>query len=78
MIRFLSERNISIPDQVQLIGYDGIIDRFTDRHVCSTIEQPIAQMAETAVNLLLNPDENTAGANICLPVRYVSGGTTKE
>ena len=78
VIRFLSERNISIPDQVQLIGYDGIIDRFTDRYVCSTIEQPIAQMAETAVNLLLNPDENTAGANICLPVRYVSGGTTKE
>ncbi len=78
VIRFLSERNISIPDQVQLIGYDGIIDRFTDRYVCSTIEQPIAQMAETAVNLLLNPDENTAGANICLPVRYVSGGTTKD
>ena len=78
VIRFLSERNIRIPDQVQLIGYDGIIDRFTDRYVCSTIEQPIAQMAETAVNLLLNPDENTAGANICLPVRYVSGGTTKE
>lgn len=78
VIRFLSERNISIPDQVQLIGYDGIIDRFTDRYVCSTIEQPIAQMAETAVNLLLNPDENTAGANICLPVRYVPGGTTKD
>jgi LacI family transcriptional regulator len=78
VIRFLGERNISIPDQVQLIGYDGIIDRFTDRYVCSTIEQPIAQMAETAVNLLLNPDENTAGANICLPVRYVSGGTTKD
>ena len=78
VIRFLSERNISIPDQVQIIGYDGIIDRFTDRYVCSTIEQPIAQMAETAVNLLLNPDENTAGANICLPVRYVPGGTTKD
>ena len=78
VIRFLRERGVGIPDQVQIIGYDGIIDRFTENFVCSTIEQPIAQMAETAVNILLNPDENTAGANICLPVRYVSGGTTKE
>lgn len=78
VIRFLSERNISIPDQVQLIGYDGIIDRFTDRYVCSTIEQPIAQMAETAVNILLDYQGASEGVNICLPVKYIPGGTTKD
>lgn len=78
VIRFLNEKGISVPDQVQIIGYDGIIDRFSDRYVCSTIEQPIAMMAETAVTILLNPSDTTTGANICLPVRYVSGGTTKD
>lgn len=78
VIRFLKEKGISVPDQVQIIGYDGIIDRFSDRYVCSTIEQPIAMMAETAVTILLNPSDTTSGANICLPVKYVPGGTTKD
>ena len=78
VIRSLNEKSIGVPDQVQIIGYDGIIDRFTDQYVCSTIEQPIAMMAETAVTILLNPTETTSGANICLPVRYVPGGTTKD
>ncbi len=75
---FLAERGVSVPDQVQIIGYDGIVDSFTDQYVCSTIEQPIAQMAETAVKLLLNPEGTGEGVNICLPVRYIPGGTTKE
>lgn len=78
VIRFLKEKGVDIPDQVQIIGYDGIIDRYTDQYVCSTIEQPIAMMAETAVNMLLNPEDTLPGANICLPVKYVPGGTTKD
>jgi LacI family transcriptional regulator len=75
---FLENNGIRAPEQVQIIGYDGIPDRFTDRLVCSTIEQPIAQMAEAAVETLLNLNKYSAGANICLPVRYLSGGTTKD
>lgn len=78
VIGFLRERGIDIPGQVQIIGYDGIIDSYTDRYVCSTIEQPIAMMAETAVTILLNPADTPSGANICLPVRYIPAGTTKD
>lgn len=78
VIRFLSERGVSVPGQVQIIGYDGIIDRFTGKHVCSTIEQPIAQMSETAVNILLDYQGASEGVNICLPVKYIPGGTTKD
>ena len=78
VIGFLRERGIDIPGQVQIIGYDGIIDSYTDRYVCSTIEQPIAMMAETAVTILLNPANTPSGANICLPVRYIPAGTTKD
>ena len=75
---FLAERGVRIPQDVQLIGYDGITDYATGRHACSTIVQPIAQMAETAVRLLLNDGEASAPRNICLPVRYAPGGTTKD
>ena len=78
VIRFLREREIDVPGHVQVIGYDGIIDRFTDRYVCSTIEQPISQMAQAAVTLLMNPVDTIEGMNVMLPVKYVSGGTTKD
>ena len=78
VLQFLHERDIDVPGQVQIIGYDGIIERFADQYVCSTIEQPIAQMAETAVRILLEYDGYSEGMNICLPVRYISGGTTKD
>lgn len=76
--RFLDVRGVKAPDQVQIIGYDGIIDRFTDRYACSTIEQPLAQMAQAAVTLLMNPLNTTEGMNVILPVKYVPGDTTKD
>lgn len=76
--RFLREHGVDIPGQVQIIGYDGLKDHFTNDYVCSTIEQPLSQMAQAAVDFLLTPNEIIAGTNICLPVKYVSAGTTKD
>lgn len=73
---FLRKQGIRIPEDVQIVGYDGIIDFATRRYICSTIVQPVAEMAETAVRFLLNGDN--APANISLPVRFASGGTTRE
>ncbi len=75
---FLKGRGIRIPEDVQIIGYDGIVDYATSRYTCSTIVQPITEMAETAVNLLLNPQGGMTPRNISLAVRFVPGGTTKE
>ena len=73
---FLRGRGVRIPEDVQIIGYDGITDFATQRFLCSTIVQPVAEMAETAVRFLLR--EDNAPANISLPVRFAHGGTTKE
>ena len=78
VIHYLEDRGVAVPDQVQIIGYDGIINPFTGRYVCSTIEQPLGQMAQAAVTLLMNPFETTEGMNLMLPVKYVPGGTTKD
>ena len=77
VISFLRERGVDIPGQVQVIGYDGIADYATGRYPCSTIEQPLTQMAEAAVEILLDPDRSAA-ESVKLPVRYIPGGTTRE
>ena len=67
-----------VPQDVQIIGYDGLADYATGRYPCSTIVQPMPRMAEEAVKLLLDADNIPNPVNICLPVRYAWGGTTLE
>ena len=75
---YLEDRGIRVPEDVQMIGYDGTRMFFTDDYFCSTIVQPVRQMAETAVSVLLSEDRSTLPALICLPVTYAAGGTTRE
>lgn len=74
----LSELGVSVPDDVQIIGFDGIKDFVSGRYLCSTIVQPVEQIAEMSVNLILTEDQSIVPSLVCLPVRYVSSGTTKE
>lgn len=74
----LEELGVRVPDDVQIIGFDGIPDFVTGKPCCSTIVQPIDLMAETAVRLLLDRERSTLPALMALPVRFVEGGTTKE
>lgn len=78
VIAFLAEHGVRVPQDVQIIGYDGLADYATGRYPCSTIVQPIPHMAEEAVKLLLDADNIPNPVNICLPVRYAWGGTTLE
>lgn len=75
----LTAMGVRVPEDVQLIGFDGLraINHEGDLY-CSTIVQPVRQIAETAVDILLNKDHAQASALICLPVTYAPGGTTRE
>ena len=76
--KMLEELNLRVPEDVQLIGFDGIRMFGTGDLYCSTIVQPISQLAETAVDILLQEDRSHLPSLICLPVSYVSDGTTRE
>lgn len=70
---------VRVPEDVQIIGFDGIRGFNAEGDLfCSTIVQPVKQMAETAVSVLLSEDHSNAPALICLPVSYAAGGTTRE
>lgn len=74
----LSRHGIRVPEDVQMIGFDGIPDFLTGLPLCSSIAQPIEQLASIAVNTILNYNEGTIPSLICLPVSYVAGPTTKD
>ena len=75
IIDHLKAKGISIPEDVQIIGYDGVKRFGFDDYCCSTIKQPIDQMAKAAVDILLS-DRTSAPSLVCLPVEFCYGGTT--
>lgn len=69
---------LRVPEDVQLIGFDGIRRFAAEGFHCSTIVQPVQRLAETSVELLLQEDRSNLPSLVCLPVRYAPGGTTRE
>lgn len=68
---------LRVPEDVQIIGFDGV-RKFGDLDLyCSSIVQPVDKIAETCVNMVLDPNLNAAPSLVCLPVHYAYGGTTK-
>ena len=76
IIGILRKMGLRVPEDVQVIGFDGI-RMFGDLdYICSTIVQPVADIAEACVSMVLSPDFKGLPSLICLPVAYADGGTT--
>ncbi len=77
VIQLLRGMNIRVPEDVQVIGFDGI-RMFGDLEpVVSTIVQPVQEIAEACVSTVLSRHLSNVPSLICLPVTYLYGGTTK-
>ncbi len=74
----LAELGIRVPEDVQIIGFDGIRRFDNGKFYCTTIIQPVDKIAETCVDMLLREDRSQVPSLLCLPVSYGFGGTTKE
>ncbi|MFR0613550.1 LacI family DNA-binding transcriptional regulator [Lactobacillus porci] len=77
---WLHERGLRVPEDIQLIGYDGMRLDNSHRIPISTIAQPLEQMAKEAVKLALAKiaDPNMPARAVYLPVTYLEGTTTKK
>ena len=78
IIDFLKKNGIRVPEDVQIVGYDGVPDFYSGRYYCSTIVQPVREMAAMCVDLILRKDRASLPSLVLLPVRYEAGGTTQE
>ena len=60
------------------ITFDGIRSFGSMDYYCSTIVQPVPEMAEMCVELLLRENMLVKPPLVCLPVTYAFGGTTLD
>lgn len=75
IIRVGKEFNRHVPDDLKVVGYDGAsITRMLSPEL-TTIRQPIPEMANTAVDLLLKLIEGEEAKSTTLPVKLVSSVT---
>lgn len=78
VIRKLRSLGCRVPEDVQVIGFDGLLDYIDDQPYCSSFVQPVDRIAETAVDILLSEDRSSLPSLTCLPVEFRPGGTTRE
>ena len=77
VMQFLTEMNIRVPEDIQIIGFDGLRHFGNLELYCSTIVQPLDKIAEACVTMLLDKQLGAAPYLLCLPVSYACGGTTR-
>ena len=78
-MRLLQDNGYRVPEDVQIIGFDGIhiFGNSYDDLFISSICQPIQQLAEKCVELLVSQENTLPPSLTLLPVQYHYGGTTK-
>lgn len=76
VIKTLRRLNQRVPEDVQVIGFDGIRSLGNIDYICSTIVQPVSEIAEMCVELLLQDNKLIKPPLVCFPVTYEYGGST--
>lgn len=76
--KLLRQEGYRVPEDVQIIGFDGIhkFGNEDDELFVSSICQPVRQLAEKCVEILLEEDRSALPSLTLLPVKYEYGGTT--
>ena len=77
IVQTLRKMGLRVPEDVQIIGFDGIRSFGTLDFAVSTIVQPVQEIAEACVSTVLSKHLSNVPSLICLPVKYAYGGTTK-
>lgn len=76
IVEACEEQGIRIPQDLSVIGYDGIVWPSTSPHIVATVEVPVDEMAEVGVDLLDRLIQGQPGPlSITLPVRFRAGTT---
>ena len=81
VMKILKERGIRVPEDVQMLGYDGIRKLGIDPEslYLSSMCQPVEELARLCVEILLKKRQGAIVPSLSLlPVTYGYGGTTRR
>lgn len=78
VLDLLQKNNIRVPEDIQVIGFDGSQPSTNIQSVISSIRQPVPMIAAEAVKYLINViEKKEAPLKTVLPVTYRPGVTTR-
>ncbi|MGV3491739.1 MAG: LacI family DNA-binding transcriptional regulator [Devosia sp.] len=73
-IDWLSDRGLRVPQDVSLIGYDGVPEGQTSDPPLTTVSQPIAELGRRAVQMIVSGDRSVQHET--LPTRLIVRAST--
>ncbi|WP_181444631.1 LacI family DNA-binding transcriptional regulator [Bacillus sp. 03113] len=76
LVQLAIEQNINIPDELSIIGYDGIKTYSALRPKLSSIRQPIERMGRSLVDLVIKRINGIPVEPVVHPVVFCKGDTT--
>ena len=76
ILHTLNLMGLRVPQNVQIISYGGLKCFRDQAFRCSAIVQPVEEMAQLCVDLILQPSPKKYSCFLQLPVSYAFGGTT--
>lgn len=77
LIELAVEKNIKIPEDLSIIGYDGIQAYAVLPSKLSSIRQPVELMGRSLVELLIKRINNVPVTPVIHPVEFLKGETTR-
>lgn len=76
-MQIAAEKGIPVPEQLKIIGVDGVKQTMFFRPDLTTIQQPVKEISEQAVEKLIDLIEGrNSESRVDLPVRLLQGKTT--
>ena len=78
LLKQLQLLGVKVPEEVQIVGHDGMKWMSRGEYLVSTIVQPVPEMARKSVELLLKKIRGEEIETLTiLPVTFAEGGTTR-
>lgn len=77
LVQLALEKNIKIPEELSIIGFDGIQTYAAPKPKLSTIRQPIEVLGRSLVDLLIKRINGVLVTPAIHPVEYLKGETTR-
>jgi DNA-binding LacI/PurR family transcriptional regulator len=77
VLEWCEARGVAVPEELSVVGYDGVHWPSTSRHICASVEVDLEGIALTAVHLL-DRSINLPGSDarhVSVPIRFNPGTT---
>ncbi|MCL6573452.1 MAG: LacI family transcriptional regulator [Bacillus sp. (in: Bacteria)] len=76
LVQLANEKGINVPNQLSIIGYDGIQTFSPVRPMLSSIRQPVELIGRSLVDLLIKRIKGISVDPVIFPVKFKKGDTT--